>query len=77
MPIYEYICTKCKNKFEMLRSLKDANNPVTCPTCGGKAQKILSNCATFSKNEGGFTRAIARGSNSCSGCSSNSCSGCS
>jgi putative FmdB family regulatory protein len=33
MPIYEYTCKKCANKFELLRRFSDTAE-VTCPKCG-------------------------------------------
>ncbi len=76
MPIYEYNCTKCKNKFEMIRSLKNMEAEAACPVCGGKAQRILSTCTTFSRGGDGITKSIAGTGSSCSSCSGGSCSGC-
>ncbi len=76
MPIYEYSCTKCNNRFEMLHSLENAGEAVTCPVCGDKAKRVLSACATFSRGENGISKPIARSGNSCGGCSSGSCSSC-
>lgn len=33
MPIYEYYCRTCHTKYEKLRPLRDANAPISCPTC--------------------------------------------
>ena len=33
MPIYEYICLDCGNRFEELRPMKDADAPVDCEQC--------------------------------------------
>jgi putative FmdB family regulatory protein len=33
MPIYEYTCSKCTKKFELLRRFSDTA-AVTCPKCG-------------------------------------------
>ncbi len=46
MPIYEYLCGKCKMKFEqLLRS----NATVTCPECGNpKVEKQFSTFAALS-----------------------------
>ena len=47
MPIYEYTCRKCGNRYEYLhRSSDAAADEVTCPDCGSKdAEKVFS---TFS-----------------------------
>ena len=33
MPIYEYVCLDCGERFETLRSMKDADAPITCRQC--------------------------------------------
>lgn len=42
MPVYEYKCRSCGEKFEVLRSLKEESE-VRCPKCGAAdAQKVFS-----------------------------------
>jgi putative FmdB family regulatory protein len=36
MPIYEYICRDCKNEFEVIRPMGQANVPMACASCGGE-----------------------------------------
>ncbi len=46
MPIYEYRCPKCGEKFEKLRSIRDDDNDVRCPRCeAGKVERVLSGFA--------------------------------
>jgi putative FmdB family regulatory protein len=47
MPLYEYYCTTCENRFELLRSLDrgDARDE-TCPAGHPGAKKVLSVFAT-------------------------------
>lgn len=53
MPLYEYKCDKCDNKFETLVSFRNAGNPVECPKCGSReTSKLMS---TFCANAGGNT----------------------
>jgi putative FmdB family regulatory protein len=33
MPIYEYCCDSCNNKFEVLRSMSDSSRDTECPKC--------------------------------------------
>jgi len=33
MPIYEYRCRKCGNRFEMLQSIGEDGSNVKCPEC--------------------------------------------
>ena len=40
MPIYEYECENC-GKFDKLQKFSDEALKV-CPTCGGKAERIIS-----------------------------------
>ncbi|MBD3232609.1 MAG: zinc ribbon domain-containing protein [candidate division Zixibacteria bacterium] len=45
MPIYEYKCSTCGNKFEELRSLGKRDETAECPECNSKAERIVSCCA--------------------------------
>ena len=46
MPLYEYACTECRHRFEVLQRMNDGSEGVTCPECGaGAPQRQLS---TFS-----------------------------
>lgn len=36
MPIYEYRCKKCDQRFELMRRLGDRDNAAACPECGSK-----------------------------------------
>ena len=43
MPIYEFICQDCRNKFETIVLSAKNVNEVTCPKCGGKnVKKVVS-----------------------------------
>jgi putative FmdB family regulatory protein len=75
MPIYEYVCPSCDFKFELLRSLSQADEGVSCPRCQNDARRIMSTFACFSKEEGGLTSAI--GDSSCGSCAATSCDSCS
>lgn len=46
MPIYEYYCTICQREFEAMRPMSQADEPAACPSCGAKAQKLVSACAS-------------------------------
>jgi putative FmdB family regulatory protein len=41
MPTYDFLCETC-GPFEQCRSLKEAGDPMACPTCLGVAQRIYS-----------------------------------
>ena len=74
MPIYEYLCPGCDLKFELLRSLSQADDGASCPRCQNAAQRVLSSFACFSKEEGGLTSSI--GGSSCASCGAASCDSC-
>lgn len=35
MPLYQYDCTKCGGRVELLRQIDDRDLPLHCKTCGG------------------------------------------
>ena len=74
MPIYEYICPSCNQKFELLRPLSQANEEASCPRCHNKAERILSTFSSLSKDESGLTSPI--GGSPCTSCSTASCDSC-
>lgn len=36
MPIYEYQCTKCDERFEIVCNHADRDERTVCPACGGR-----------------------------------------
>ena len=51
MPIYEYRCKECEERFEQLVPLRAEHPPVTCPRCGtSEIRKLLSTFATTENN---------------------------
>jgi putative FmdB family regulatory protein len=51
MPLYEYQCTKCNERTEILQKLNDP--PYThCPKCGGEVKKLFSSPAIQFKGSG-------------------------
>jgi len=74
MPIYEYLCKDCGKHFEMLRSIKEADMPITCNSC--QSDQTKRTLSLFYAQSG--SQIIAGGSNGgCSGCPGGSCSSCS
>lgn len=73
MPIYEYICNECGERFEILRSIREADSPVSCKRCDSiKTARAVS---VFYAQSG--SRIIAGGKyGGCAGCSSGVCSSC-
>ena len=40
MPLYEYLCEKCGQKYESYKRLTEEKKEETCPACGGRAVKM-------------------------------------
>jgi putative FmdB family regulatory protein len=59
MPLYEYECDSCRQRFERIQKFSDP--PVeTCPACGGRVQKLLSSPAIQFKGSGWYITDYAR-----------------
>ncbi|MGB9628041.1 MAG: FmdB family zinc ribbon protein [Thermodesulfobacteriota bacterium] len=57
MPIYEYECRKCGERFEVLQRINEDNSRIRCPRCNADApQRVLSS----------FSSGSVRSSASCS-----------
>ena len=53
MPIYEYQCEVCTDRFEVKQSMKD--DPLTtCPKCGKHVQRLISSPAIMFKGSGWY-----------------------
>jgi putative FmdB family regulatory protein len=49
MPIYEYVCRNCGEKFELRRGITDSDSEAECPKCGvANPRRILSTSVTLS-----------------------------
>ncbi len=47
MPLYEFQCTKCENRFEELVTSAEEEAEITCTACGStKIFKVMSTFAT-------------------------------
>ena len=75
MPIYEYNCSSCNLKFELLRPLSQSDDEAPCPRCHDKAERILSTFCSRTKDASVLTAPV--GGSSCSSCSASSCASCS
>jgi putative FmdB family regulatory protein len=59
MPLYEYECTACKRRFELIQKMSDPPAQ-TCPTCGGAVHKLQSAPAFQFKGTGWYVTDYAR-----------------
>ena len=59
MPVYEYECLKCGNRFEEIRQYSDA--PITKHVgCGGKVKKLISASSFHLKGSGWYVTDYAK-----------------
>jgi putative FmdB family regulatory protein len=75
MPIYEYLCQDCDKKFEVIRSMSQADAPLKCQECGG--EHVKRKLAVFYAMSGGHSVAGTSDSCDCGSCSGGNCSSCS
>ena len=59
MPLYEYQCDACENRFERIQKFSDPPIEV-CPTCGGQVRKLLSSPAIQFKGTGWYITDYAK-----------------
>ncbi len=72
MPIYEYRCVDCGTRFEVLRSIQEADEPIACQQChSAHTNRVLS--VFFAQSDG---RAVTASGSTCATCHSNSCATC-
>jgi putative FmdB family regulatory protein len=63
MPLYEYECEQCSDRFELIRKFSDP--PLeTCPKCGGPVRKLFSSPAIQFKGSGWYITDYAKKSSS-------------
>jgi putative FmdB family regulatory protein len=77
MPLYEYRCADCHAKFEALRRMSLADEPIACQRCNSShTSRVFSTFAAISRSSDGGTRAVAGASGGCAGCGTRHCSTC-
>jgi putative FmdB family regulatory protein len=64
MPIYEYYCSDCGSKFELLRSKSQADDPCFCKHCQGT--QTARTISLFAAHSDG--RALAGSGGGCASC---------
>lgn len=63
MPLYEYKCSECGYRFELLQTISQSQSTV-CPQCGGKVSRVYEGKCAFGNLAGGGSC-----SGNCKGCS--------
>ena len=76
MAIYEYVCNNCGHRFDMMRSMKDADAPASCKNCESRQTKRALS-VFFASSAGRAVTAKSGGncSGGCGGCGG-SCGSC-
>jgi putative FmdB family regulatory protein len=54
MPIYEYECLDCGERFDLLRRMVDADAPTACPICRVAKSKRRVSGGNFELRGGGW-----------------------
>jgi putative FmdB family regulatory protein len=72
MPIYEYLCAKCKGRFEVL--VRRESQEIACAGCGSK--QVSREFSVFGLNLGAEASAGRSGKGIC-GCGQDGCAPCS
>ena len=71
MPIYEYVCLDCRNRFEVIRSMREADDPIDCEACHSEhTSRMLTVFYAHSSGK------VVAGNGGCSSCSGGSCASC-
>ena len=74
MPIYEYLCMDCREKFEVLRPMSEADATTACSKCGYlNTSRVIT---VFYAQSSGRVIAGGGGSSGCSSCRSGACASC-
>ncbi len=47
MPLYEYVCRDCGDRFEAMRRVEERLSVTTCPGCGGERTSLAMSAPGF------------------------------
>lgn len=74
MPVYEYVCLDCGERFDALRRMAEADAPIRCSGCeGDRTSRTIS---VFAAVSDGRVVSGAGSGGGCAGCGGGSCSTC-
>ncbi len=65
MPLYEYTCTACGHRFEILQRLGDDAAGLTCPRC--EAENLEKQFSTFASSSNGKSASSSVPAGACGG----------
>jgi putative FmdB family regulatory protein len=69
MPIYEFVCSECRQSFEDLVSISRIDE-VVCPSCG--SEKVKKKMSTFASKPAGDGGSFSLNTSSASSCGTGS-----
>ncbi len=75
MPIYEYYCEMCENKFELLKPMSKAHEEASCPEGHVGAKRAISLFAAFTTGDNGEVSSVGGGACACAQGGACACSG--
>ncbi len=55
MPIYEYICLSCNERFALLQKMSASEKEASCPRCSSAKVRKLVSSFCCSSSDGGFS----------------------
>ena len=62
MPIYEYICDACGERFSLLRKISEGADDVQCPKCSAfNAKRVMSSFCCSTGGAGSLSSGAPRG----------------
>ncbi len=53
MPLFEYVCLKCRKRFELLRSAAERDDQAVCPHCQEKHKPLRLPSIVFDRGPTG------------------------
>ena len=59
MPVYEYVCRTCDQRFEARRSMSEASAPIDCPDGHADTTRLLSVFASVGRSAGASAAPMA------------------
>ena len=67
VPLYEYRCRECDERFELRRGFDDADAPATCPSGHDEAVRLLQVFASVGRAAGNETATAPAPAGPCGG----------
>ena len=65
MPLYEYACPGCGERFEKMKRMSDRANGPECPTCGEQTELALSTTSRVGAGSGSASTSSLSTGGSC------------